>query len=343
MANIRDVAEKAGVSPSTVSRVLNESGPVADDTRRRVETAVAELDYVPNWLATGLRSSRTGLVAFVSSNEYNNPFWIDVALGIEEVVVRRGSHMILSNTHGDKDEQDRIVRRLLERQVDGFVLRPASSHASAIQLIQNQRVPVVVLDRPMPSVDVDIVRADSENGAYQLTKLLLDLGHQRIALLNGSSKDSVARMRLEGYRRAMEEAGLNAEAGLVFHEVFSYESGYSMTNKALDLAPRPSALFAANNSIAFGMLSAIQDRALNIPGDLSVVAFDELPLQSTERSLLTTAEQSPYEIGRRAAELLMARITGNGPEEAQHVILPVKVVYRKSCGRCFEYSIFCSP
>jgi len=343
MTNIRDVAKKAGVSPSTVSRVINESGPVKEETRQRVLAAVNELEYVPNRLATSLRSSRTELIAFVGPNEYSNPFWIDVALGIEETAEQRGFHMILSNTYGNQDRERRVLRSLLERQVDGFVLRPVGNRAAPVELIQSQNVPVVVIDHRMADVEVDVVRADSEGGAYQLTKLLLDLGHQRIALLNGSPNLSVARMRLRGYKCALQEVGLSVEPQLIFHGVFSHDDGYRMTQKALALVPRPTALFAANNAIAFGMLSAIRDRALQVPGDVSLVGFDELPAQSTEHSLLTTAEYSAYEIGQRAANLLLDRMAGEGPEESQEIVIPVKVVYRRSCARCFEYSLFCAP
>ena len=136
---------------------------------------------------------------------------------------------------------------------------------------------------------------------------------------------------------------MTADPQLIFDGVFSYESGYRMTQKSLALVPRPTALFAANNAIAFGMLSSIRDRGLHIPGDVSVVGFDELPTQSTEHSVLTTAEQSAHEIGWRAANLLLDRIAGEGPEETQEIVMPLKVVYRRSCARCFEYSLFCAP
>ena len=178
MSNIRDVAKRAGVSPSTVSRVINESGLVAEDTRQRVLAAVDELGYLANRLATSLRSSRTKLIAFVGPNEYSNPFWIEVALGIEEAAEKRGFHMILSNTSGDEGREQRILRGLLERQVDGCILRPVSNRSEPVELIQSQNVSVVVVDYQMSSIEVDVVRADSEDGAYQLTKLLLDLGHR---------------------------------------------------------------------------------------------------------------------------------------------------------------------
>jgi DNA-binding LacI/PurR family transcriptional regulator len=185
----------------------------------------------------------------------------------------------------------------------------------------------------MPEVKVDIVRGDSVGGANRLTKLLLDLGHRRIAVLSGPSYSSTARMRVDGYRQAIEAAGIAPEPEWVQFGEYTLESGYQMTERALSLDPQPTALLAANNSIAYGMLKALRDARLHVPEDISVVGYAYLPAETTEHPFLTVAEQSPSNMGRRASELLLARLAGQ-QLPPQEIVLPIKVVFRESCGPC---------
>ena len=330
MPTIRDVAKRAGVAPITVSRAINRSGPVSEETRKRVESAIDELGYVPNRVATSLRSNRTHLVALILS-DITNTFWVEIMRGIEDTVTKRGFHMILGNSDDSAVKEEELLRSLAERRVDGFILRPADTQGKSVKLAQSYGIPIVILDYALPDVKVDIVRGDSEGGAYQLTKLLLDLGHRRIAILSGPRRASTATMRVDGYRRALEEVGVEVGPGWIYYGDFTLESGHRMTEQALALAPRPTALLAANNRIAFGMLRALRDAGLRVPEDISVVGFDELPIEAAEHPFLTVAEQSPNDIGRRAAELLLSRVSGQAPSASQEIVLPTKVVFRDSC------------
>jgi LacI family transcriptional regulator len=331
MSTIRDVAKRAGVAPITVSRVINRSGPVSEETRRRVQEAIEALSYVPNRLATSLRSDKTNLVALILS-DLSNTFWSEITRGIEDTLTRQGYHMILGNSGDSAAREEELLRSLAERRVDGFVLRPADTEGRAVALAQSYGIPIVVLDYAMPGVKVDVVRGDSVGGAHQLTKLLLDLGHRRIAILTGARRASTATMRVAGYRRALDEAGVTVDPALIYYDDFALESGYRMAQKALALCPRPTAILAANNRIAFGTLRALRDAGLRIPEDVSVVGFDELPVETAEHPFLTVAEQSPYHIGLRAAELLVSRMAGDAPPVPQEIVLPAKVVFRQSCG-----------
>ena len=181
---IRDVAQRAGVAPITVSRVVNNSGYVSQAARQRVEAAIADLNYVPNTLARSLRFKKTRVLALIVT-DITNPFWTTVARGVEDVANAHGFNLILCNTDEDEAKQNDYLQVLLQKRVDGFVLVPTRNAAQAIRLIQAQNVPVVVVDREVPGVDVDIVRSDSEGGAFLLTRHLLDLGHRRIAALSG--------------------------------------------------------------------------------------------------------------------------------------------------------------
>jgi LacI family transcriptional regulator len=331
MPTIRDVARRADVAPTTVSRVINNSGYVSKETRERVEAAIAELGYVPNTLARSLRFKKTGTLALVLP-DITNPFWTTVARGVEDAASDHGFNVILCNTDESEAEQAKYLTVLLQKQMDGIVLAPARSTAEPVELIQRQGVPVVVLDRHVPRAQVDMVRCDSVRGAYQLVRHLLTLGHSRIAMLTGPKGVSTADDRVAGYQQALEETGLDANADLVYYGEFTQASGYDMTQRALTAAHRPTALFAANNFIAIGSWRALRDAGLQVPEDITLVGFDDLPLAFIIDPFLTATAQPAYEMGHRATELLLARLSGLAPTDYQEILLPTETIVRKSSG-----------
>jgi LacI family transcriptional regulator len=211
-------------------------------------------------------------------------------------------------------------------------LVPALCSAETIKFLQSHHMPVVVVDRRVPDVKVDIVRCDSEQGACQLTQFLLSLGHRRIAALSGPQNVSTAIDRIAGYRQAMADAGLGYAPELVFHGTFRQESGYQMALQALALQPRPTALFAANNFIALGAYRALREASLRVPEDMSLVAFDDLPAALVMEPFLTVAAQPAYEMGQKATELLLARLSGEGSADCQEIVLPTEMIVRRSSG-----------
>jgi LacI family transcriptional regulator len=190
------------------------------------------------------------------------------------------------------------------------------------------------MDRRVPSTEVDVVRCDSERGAYEMTRFLLSLGHRRIAMLTGPEGVSTARDRVTGYARALSEAGLAVEDEIVMHGDFAQASGYQMAQRVLSLPQRPTALFAANNFIAAGAFRALRDAGLNVPDDISMATFDDLPTVLAVEPFMTVVEQPAYEMGYQATELLFARLAGGGqaPAACQEVILPTQVIVRSSSG-----------
>ncbi|HOU14825.1 MAG TPA: LacI family DNA-binding transcriptional regulator [Anaerolineae bacterium] len=335
MTTIREVAKRAGVAPITVSRVINNSGYVNEKTRARVEAAIADLGYVPNVLARSLRSRRTGTLGLILT-DISNPFWTTVARGVEDAASDAGFNVILCNTDESEAEQDKYLHVLMQKQVDGVLLVPARSAVEPIKFIQSQNTSVVVLDRRIPNSQTDVVRCDSEGGAYQLTRLLLSLGHRRIAMLSGPQGVSTAEDRVTGFRRALADAGANVDAAPVYYGKFSLESGYDLTLQALARTPRPSALFAGNNFIAIGALRALRDAGLRVPEDLALVGFDDLPADLVVDPFLTVAAQPAYEMGRQATELLLARLSEEAPAAYQEIVLPTEIVVRGSSGQVLE-------
>ncbi|MGC8779347.1 MAG: LacI family DNA-binding transcriptional regulator [Anaerolineae bacterium] len=331
MTTIREVAERAGVSTMTVSRVINKSGYISPATRARVEAAIAELGYVPNALARSLRFKQTHSLALVVT-DITNPFFTTIARGVEDVASQRGFSVIFCNTDESEVKQAEYLNVLVRKRVDGVLLVPARSTDEPIHFLNKHQAPVVVLDRRVPSCIVDSVRGDSEGGAYALMRLLLDLGHRRIALLNGPTAVSTAVDRLAGYRRALAEAGLPCDERLIFPGRFTLEAGRRMAQEALALSPRPTALFAANNFIAIGAYRALRDAGLTVPDDISLVAFDDLPSALILEPFLTVVSQPAYEMGRRATELLLDRLANSASADCQEIVLPVEIVVRRSSG-----------
>jgi len=330
MPNIRDVAKLAGVAPITVSRVINNSGYITDDTRQRVEEAIHTLGYVPNSLARSLRSHKTRMLALVLT-DITNPFWTTVARGVEDAASDAGFSVILCNTDESDVEQERYIRIILEKQVDGVLLVPAGDPKEPIRTIRSQQAPVVVLDRRVPaSLEIDAVRCDSVGGAYQLVKLLTDLGHRRIAILTGPEAVSTAADRVAGYRQALAEAGLDWEQ--VLYGEYTLESGYDLATRSLQSPVRPTAFFAGNNFLAIGALRALRDHGLKVPEEFALVGFDDLPESLVVDPFLTVAAQPAYEMGHKATELLLARLNGQAPETCQEIILPTRLIVRRSSG-----------
>jgi LacI family transcriptional regulator len=329
---IRDVAKLAGVAPITVSRVINNGSYIRDDTKKRVKTAIRQLGYVPNTLARSLRSRRTCTLALVLT-DITNPFWTTVARGAEDAAREAGFSMILGNTDESETKQGEYLNVLLQKQVDGILFVPVGHSVAPVRLMHRQEVPVVVLDRRLEGARADVVRSDSEGGAYILTQLLLSLGHRRIAMLCGPQGVSTAEDRAAGYKRALCETGVACVTELIQYGEFTVESGYAMAHQMLSCSLRPTALFAGNNFIAIGALKALRDMNLRVPDDIAIVGFDDLPTAIMVDPILTVASQPAYEMGKRAAELLIARLAGEAPKGYQEIVLPTEIIVRQSSGQ----------
>jgi LacI family transcriptional regulator len=329
MPTLHDVAKLAGVSTMTVSRVVNGSPAVTPETRARVEAALAETGYMPNMLARSLRSKRTDTIALLLP-DMTNPFFTTLAHGVEAAARERGVTMILANSDENEDEEVRLIRVLLQRQVDGLLVVPAGSGTTAVRLCRAQGVHLVCLDRRPEDPDVDVVRADSETGSVELGRLLVRLGHRHVAILTGPAVTMTAAARVTGFRRAvMEEAGLPEPD--VIHTTYSIEGGHAAALEAMSAEPRPTALFGANNFIALGALRALRELGVRVPEDVALVAFDDLPEAMVISPFLTVSAQPAQEIGRRGVDLLLDRL--NDPDRPfQEVVLPTELVIRKSSG-----------
>ena len=328
MPTVHDVAKRAGVAPITVSRVINNSGYISESTRNRVEAVIKEIGYVPNTLARGLRSKRTNTMALIVT-DITNPYFTLMARGVEDVAGDSNYTVIYCNTDESETKEEKYANILAQRQVDGVLLVPAGGNDRTIKFFGSNGISVVVLDRRIPGVETDFVCSDSVDGAKLLVKLLIRLGHKRIAIITGTKSVSTSVDRVTGYKQALKEAGLS-DNELVYYGEFNQQSGYDLTKQAMMQSPKPTAIFGANNFILIGIIKALHDLKFNVPEDVSVVGFDDLPESMLVTPFLTVATQPAYEMGRLATELLLNRISGGLSDECQELILPTEIIERKS-------------
>jgi LacI family transcriptional regulator len=331
LTTISDVAKRAGVSPVTVSRVINGVSNVKPATREKVRQAIDELHYLPNVAARSLRSKRTKTLALLVP-DITNPFWTTIARGVEDEAQKEGYSVLLCNTDEDPSKQLLYQNVIISQRVDGAIITPYDSDARNLSRLRETKMPVVVLDRRIDGWDVDTVAGDSVSGAQELVKHLVDLGHRCIAIISGPMSTSTAIDRVNGYRKTLAEAGIEEDPRYIKFGEFRESSGEELTLKLLDETPRPTAIFAANNAIAIGVMKAVNQRGLRIPQDIALVSFDDLPNLSMVFPFLTVVAQPVYEIGARAAQLLLSRLESGEELPPRHIVLPTHLIVRYSCG-----------
>jgi len=308
---IREVAKRARVSVGTVSNVLSGSGSVRPELRRRVEDAMLELDYAPNQIARSLKTRTTKTLGTIVS-DITNPFFPQMIRGAEDAAMERGYLLITLNTDDHVDRERRALAVLRARKVDGvlIVMAPDDGEATHIATALEQGTVMVCLDRMPRGIAVDGVSVDNRKGARMCMHHLVSRGHRRIGMLSGTPSLNNAQERLEGYLEVMRENGGREIPSLIRNGDFRLESGYRMAKEMLLEAEPPTAIFASNAMMGFGALKAIHELGLRCPEDISLAVFDDIPFGDVIQPRLTVVTQPAYELGRRGAELLVARIEG---------------------------------
>ena len=329
MATIKDVAALAGVSFTTVSHVVNRSRPVSPAARERVEHAIRQLNYVPSGVARSLKGRATATIGLLVPNN-TNPYFAELARGIETRCERNGYCVFLCNSDDDPQKQDSYLRVLREKRIDGLIIASAGEHAALAQGLNEQRVPLVVVDREMGDVTADLVAVDHEMGARLATQHLIDLGHQRIACISGPHSTVVSALRVAGFRRAMQAAGLAVAEDAIMESDFSSPGGYYAACRLFD-GMRPTAIFAGNDMMGIGVLRAAAERGLRVPQDCSVIGFDDIELSRFVYPALSTVGESISQLGELAAQLLLDRISGGVVGVGvRRIVLPRVVVWEST-------------
>jgi LacI family transcriptional regulator len=326
---IYDVAREAGVSMATVSRVVNNNPNVKPQTRKKVFEAIERLGYRPNAVARGLASKKTTTVGVVIP-DISNSIFSEVARGIEDIANMYHYNIILCNADKRKDKEIRVINTLLEKQVDGLLFMGGTVTEEHIQAFRTSSVPIVLCattdeNSQYPSVDID-----HEAAAYDAVVELLRQGHRKIGMISGPLQDPAnGYSRYQGYKRAMEQAGLVVSDDYVRIGNYRYESGIETMKHFLDLKDRPTAVFTATDEMALGAIHQIQDYGLRVPNDMSIISVDNTRMASMVRPQLTTVAQPMYDIGAVSMRLL-TKLMKNEAVDNPRVVLPHELITRES-------------
>ncbi|MFZ6814012.1 LacI family DNA-binding transcriptional regulator [Undibacterium sp. Rencai35W] len=330
MATMKQVAEKARVSTTTVSHVINNTRVVSEDARERVLSVIQELRYIPSAVARSLKNDKTHTLGMMIPNN-SNPYFAEVIQGIEDESFRLGYNIILCNSYDDPKKQAAYTRVLMEKRIDGLILVSSGIDLELTQLLADEAIPKVLVDREVPGVAADFIEADHEQGGYLATKYLLDLGHRRIACVSGPKTLLPSGDRVSGYLRALKEASIDFNSDYLAHSDFTSQGGFSAFQQLLALPDRPTAIFASNDLMAIGGLCAAQQAGVRIPEELSVIGYDDIALASFSTPPLTTIAQPKYEIGVLTARVLVNRIV-NAELPLRREMLETKLTVRQSTG-----------
>ncbi len=321
MANIKDVALHAGVSVTTVSHVVNGTRFVSETARQRVEEAVRELGYVPSAVARSLKHNTTRTFGMIIPNN-SNPYFAEIIRGVEDRCFAAGYNVILCNSNDDPERQAGYLRVLAEKRIDGLVLVVTGSDAIARATLGGINMPLVVLDREVSGVSGDLVEVNHMLGSQMATRHLLELGHPRVACISGPPGLSPSSQRRAGWKDALEKAGVDRTESDLARGDFTARGGYLAMQALLKRRPRPTAVFACNDLMAFGALTAAREAGIDVPQQLSIVGFDDIDLAAFSAPPLTTVAQPKQQIGTVAADLLLDRVSSTRTDNRQMILDP---------------------
>jgi len=321
---IYDVARLAGVSTATVSRALNDTGQIAPATRAAIDAAVAQLGYHPNTVARSLVTKSTQMIALLLP-DITNPFYAALVSGIQQRALETGHTMLLCTTEGDPEREEQYLSLLHAKQVDGVLVDGLVLPPDRIARFVRDGLPIVCLDRDVDATSVPLVQVDNRLGARLATEHLLELGHRRIAHVAGAPELRISEQRIEGYRDAHHALGIEPSPGLLAVGSFTEEGGYEAARSLLE-STELTAVFAANDLSAIGVLSAIVEGGRRVPDDVSLVGFDDLRLSRFTTPPLTTVHQPAREIAERATQLLIELASGRTVKQRLTLLEPELVV-----------------
>lgn len=330
MANMKKIAELAGVSLGTVSHVLNGTARVREPLRKRVMDAIHATGYQPSQLARGLRRDKTNILAMIIP-DILNPFFPGVVRGAEDVAFSNGYRLVLCNTDNDHGKEMMHLNALRTYLPSGLIVIPSDFSELSAQAESWQRAgaAVVCVDRLPRNWSGDSVTINNGAGAYEAASYLISLGHREIACITGPLHLTNSQDRLKGFKRALKSAKIDVVPGYLQESSFDRAGGYAKTKLLLRMVPRPTAILACNDMIALGALLAIREEKLHCPEDISVVGFDGLDLTETTTPQLSSVYQSPYQLGAAAARLALDRVADkNSP--VRHIILKTELRVRES-------------
>jgi LacI family transcriptional regulator len=333
---LKDIARRVGVSVTTVSRALGGYDDVAEETRRRILQTAREMGYRPHIIAQSLQRQRTNTVGFIiptAGPRFSDPYFTEILTGIGNEAAEHEFDLLVSTRAPGSQEQEAYERMAGSRRVDGLLVVRTRCRDERITSLVESGFPFVAFGRSDLDLDFPYVDVDGTKGLDEATQYLIDLGHRRIAYISAPLNLMFANYRLAGYKRALERNGLPVQEGWIAIGRLTQEHGYREGSKLLDLEPAPTAIIAANDLMALGVISAAQERGLAVGRDLAVVGFDNTPLAEHSHPPLTTVHQPIYDIGKLICRTLIQLIRNENPVQRQVMLEPTLVIRESSGGR----------
>ncbi len=327
---IQDIADRAGVSNQTVSRVLNGKPDVAESTRQRIEQIIDELSYVPSTAARTLRHQGTKTIGLIVPDNAN-PFFAEIARGVENAGFQAGYSVVLCNSNKSLERELEHLRMLQAKQVDGIIFIASTTHIDQIRPLVESGIPVVMFYRDPGDLNVDTFKIDNQRAGYIATRYLVDLGHTAIACIRPAFATSPSGTRVLGYQQVMTEQGLAWSDALTPQGDNLLSGGEEAARQLLDSGVEFTAIFATNDAMAIGAMRALRSRGYRIPEDVSVIGIDDIILASYVDPPLTTVAQPKQIAGEQAVNYLIQRMENSVPDGARTTILDVELIIRDSC------------
>lgn len=329
MVTMKDVAERAGVSVATVSRVINQNGYVSSDVQTRVTAVMRELNYQPSLLARSLRRQETFAIGLLIP-QLDHPFFSTLAFAIEKALFAQNYRTLICSAEENATKEDAYVEMLLRQRVDGVIFVPTGHSDQSLARLQAMTIPAVLVDRDLFGASrVSKVLSDNVRGGYLGMQYLLELGHRHIGVIGAHEYSGSMTQRLHGVQQALAEYGLSNPPLVLMDTLGQFEMGYSAGMRLLRLEPRPTAIFALTDVIAIGVMHAAAELSMRLPQELSVVGFDDIPLAAYSIPALTTVAQPIAEMGAKAVELLLRHIQ-QPSQPFETITLATRLVVRQS-------------
>lgn len=336
MVTIYDIAKKANVSPMTVSRVLNNANNIRDETRKKVEDAIKELNYIPNNSARTLVSKKSKIITLIIT-DVTNPFFTIVARGAEDKALQSGYQLILCNTDENNEKESKYLDMLLSTGSAGALIAPANDDSTKkIKSLLKHNFPIVLMDRTIKNNTVfDEVVSDNETSSRKLLEHLIENGHRKIAIINAPLNISTARERQEGYFHTLKLHGIEINENYLFESNFQFGDVSDIISKILKMPSkeRPTAIFATNNFLGLSTIKALQKNNVKIPDEMAIISYDDIPRYTEDEPFLSVASQPAYNFGYFGIQLLIERIEGYAPKEPRKIVLPSEIRIRASSGK----------
>jgi len=330
---LKDVAKEAGVSPTIVSRVLNNYGSFSEETKSKVLKAVKKLNYKPDAIARSLRTKHTKAIGVIISDVVTF-FFTTLVRGIEDVASQSDYSVILCNSDEDLIKEREYLSALYERGIDGLIISPSPGNDSYLKKLARGGIPLVLVDRRIRGLKVPTVTVDNEAGAYEAVSYLINLGHKRIGIITGLKGVTTSKERLAGYKKALKEHYLPEDPELIKSGEYRREKAKEVTEKFLKMKNPPTALFVSNEPMTNGALLALRENKVKIPEEMSIIGFDDPVWAPITNPALTCVSQPSYSIGTLACQSLLKEIKGTirSKTPPEDIVLKPKLVIRESCG-----------